>query len=118
MKYLTKITTITLASLSLIATMTFGKSTQAQTYQAAFEQENQLISNGSRHPRNIEPEETFNLNFTTPSDNTSQNKNTYSEDYQIETQDSEIDLEAKDNEWGNRGDVEDHSIELEVHEFQ
>lgn len=103
----------TIAGLSLVATIISGGSTQAQTNSTIAEREDQPILDGSRYLREIEPEETFDFNFTPEAENATQTD----EDYQLEAQDSDLDLEEKDAKWGNRGDVEDPSVQVDVHEF-
>lgn len=114
MKSLVKVTIASVASLSLIATIISGNSIQAQTNSTIADREDRSISNGSRHLREIEPEKNFDLDFdsTTEAETTPQTET----DYQLEAEDPEVELE-EDNKWGNQGDVEDPSIQLDVHEF-
>ncbi len=116
MKSLVKVTIASVASLSLIATIISGNSIQAQTNSTIADREEIYISNGSRHLREIEPEKNFDLDFdsTTEAETTPQTET----DYQLEAEDPEVELEEeKDRKWGNQGDVEDPSIQLDVHEF-
>lgn len=113
MKSFIRITSATVAGLSLIATILSGNSAKAQTNVIISERQEQSIPNGSRHLREIEPEETFDFDFTPSAEDASQTE----EDYQIEAEDSDVDLEERDTKWGNRGDVEDPSVQVDVHEF-
>ena len=111
MRSFIRITSVTIAGLSLITTIISGDSAKAQTNSIISEKQEQPIPNGSRHLREIEPEETF--DFTPEAKDASQTE----EDYQLEAEDSDVDLEERDGKWGNRGDVKDPSIEVDVHEF-
>ena len=81
--------------------------------------ENLSASKQENFLEDIEFQEEVNWSFSSETESLSvRDEITELQEYSAsDSEELDVDLEAEDNRWGNRGDVEDYSVEVEVYDY-